>query len=349
MAWGSNAGDSSTAPKSGAKKEATISDCAQDCLYQQANEGIGIQAIYQFQKLVEISQNRDAVRRNLQCFAEDVEDDGACFRRHKDLTLIELYRLRASLLQNNDSMVRLNSKIDAEGKKTASVPPMVGRLDDGSGGADSPPHVIGFKDLAELDAQRKSLSKKEREERLKGIPKGPEEKDYLVMKEFARDPDNLKAGSYTAIDAKNPIDKKAYKSDRERYWKAEKLKELEEYRKQMASQSGTAQKPAPKGKFQDSVGAESKEAFRKSRAQFVSSLNGLIQNRGIQSKQVTDFSKDAGKKVSSNDPTAKIKEDDQPLRSAGTPGVRVKNSVYLDPNEILSWIKKLEGLELAEE
>jgi hypothetical protein len=116
-------------------------ECGTSCLYQRANDNLGIEAVYIEGKINELdglvdllkqgsTTKTDAekmIRDNLGEFCKDIPDAFKCFSRYKYLGKQRLAKIRSAIVKNNDAMVDLESKragTVGRDAKTASKPAM---------------------------------------------------------------------------------------------------------------------------------------------------------------------------------------------------------------------------------
>lgn len=321
-------------------------DCNQYCLYQKANETIGIQAIYLLQKLGNLKagvahMDEDEFRKQVPgfCLKGEAKDD--CWKRYRDLQVVHLYKMRSAMIQNGEAAAQLSSNLE-NGKTRKNGATFYRPSSEGRKAKGDPSYVVTFEDLQKESTRLQFLSGNDFQRWASRLPREPSKDDFIRMKEIPRDPGNPEAGTFLIVDRDS--DGK-FRYDEKRYEAAVKgyREEMAQHYRRMGADMAMPADSAPKN-FKAALGPNDKEYFRESRAQYVSSISSLAKAGGIQSTGEISF---PGKEAKGRDPasgrrdTSGIAENQQPVRSE-----REKNTTHFrfgefSPDQMLKAIDEI--------
>lgn len=364
---GSTASSGQTAPQPGPTswKDPKFETCGFDCLYQKANENLGLQAKYMAQKLVELEGlGDDSVRRSVLgefCFAN--ESNSACYDRYKKLQIYALKKVHSAMVQNYDSAAKVSNQ---SGSKDFHRTYVEGQTN-GNAQKKEPqsPYVITWEDLQKEYAALRDKGSRNFQEFADKMPFKPSPEDFVKYEEKPRDPGNPAAGTILVIsrekDGKIAIDEAKYKDALDRYEKRMKdvLRDMELAKPQRGQKVSNKSDPAD---LQSATSPLNKEVFTEARKIIVESSIPAGGRAAIQSQAGYNFkgnnpnptgnpSPEASKTGSSQTPSgapdpnsnrkpAKTEVKEMSIEELKKQGV---HSLYYSPKNIEKMIETLES------
>lgn len=222
---GSTASGGGTRPKenpnSWADPEREV--CSFGCLYEKANENLGLQTKYMVHKLGALESLRSADDRAnaLRSFCLDNESAETCYKRYKKLQIYALKKIHSAMKQNYDAAAAVsNEKSSKEFLRSYAEGVVNGKAPEAKPQA---PYVVTFEDLQNEYAKLRMLASNGYQQWADKIPFEPSPEDFVKFTEKPRDPENPAAGTFMVLerdkDGKIKIDKEAYQAALDKYHK----------------------------------------------------------------------------------------------------------------------------------
>ncbi|MCM2324589.1 MAG: hypothetical protein NDJ90_15120 [Oligoflexia bacterium] len=258
-------------------------ECGQRCVFERANENIGLQAIYLVRKIQRLKGVGDSERLSeLGDFCMPTDDGDSCFDRYKTVQVRNLYAMRKAMIDNSLVIAELSGK----GKKQATA---LARSRDGKLKKPQVPFVITFEDLQKEHATLKTLTSEQYHRYVEELPREPSRDEFRKIREIPRDPDNPEAGKLTVV---GDVDEKAYQQALAKF-----RSETEQQHLKATVDHYRRNQPSPARKSMPSDGSESRQAFDEARRAFVDTANDMIGKPTRQSKDPARVGKNEGVKI----------------------------------------------------
>ncbi|MCM2276581.1 MAG: hypothetical protein NDJ89_00715 [Oligoflexia bacterium] len=321
-------------------------ECGQKCIFERANENIGLQAVYLIQKISRLKSATEPERFDeLGQFCMPSEDGDECFKRYKTVQVLNLYAMRTAMVKN----AKVITDLSTQGKKgrTAFTPSTDGKLR-----KPQVPYVITFEDLQKEHATLKTLASDHYDRYVQELPKEPAEDDFRKITEIPRDPDNPEAGKLVVV---GEVDKEAYQKARQKYLKSVEAQRHIDDTKKHHVQKLSAPMPANGAGAPDQLktlpdDSHSRKSFDSAREAFVNTANKML-GKPAEPGQASPNEKDKLKVGVS--PDSRNAQAPPPAKKTGKGELLVADiegkpenqghslTVTIDPNELLTVIQQL--------
>lgn len=209
-------------PKPGphAYRDARSEVCEFGCLYDKANENIGLQIKYILAKLVALRDSTPMGRKAaLSEFCSEGEDSEGCFNRYIRLQVYVLRKMHAAMVKNYESSTLVSNQMK---NHEPIYPHVLGvKSEDESKKSKQMPYVVTYEDLKKDFADLASLGSNQYQSWAEQLPAEPSPDDFVEFEEKLKDPSDPSAGHFMVVlhddDGKIKYNKKAYEAALKRY------------------------------------------------------------------------------------------------------------------------------------
>lgn len=333
----SEASKGSKSSKEGAHswKDPAREDCGFGCLYNKANENIGLQVKYIFNKLFALYDASDAQRAAALgsfCFQDEELND--CLNRYFKLQIYVLRKMQAAMIKNYESSTLVSN--EKNGKELLH-PAFVGINSKDAPKKDrQAPYVVTYEDLKKEYEEIRKLGSNDYQRWAEHLPVKPSPDDFAIFEEKLKDPTDPNRGHFLVVarDEKGNLkyNKKAYDEALKRYKETleGELKRMEKVKPSRKNMPRTLDAAA---------GDLNKAAFIEAQKFKVQTWTPPGGQQKIQSQSALDFTKPGASPGPSADPRLKKEVKEMSIEDLKKQQVE---SVYHSPQAIGSVIDQLE-------
>jgi hypothetical protein len=202
-------------------KDPSREDCGFGCLYNKANENIGLQVKYIFNKLFALydaTNDQRAAALGAFCFqGEKIED---CLNRYFRVQVYVLRKMQAAMVKNYESSTLVSNEKGSS--KELIHPSFVGIASKDSPKKDrQAPYVVTYEDLKREYEEIRKLGSNDYQKWAEHLPLKPSREDFAIFEEKLKDPTDPNRGHFLVVahDEKGNVkyNKKAYEEALKKY------------------------------------------------------------------------------------------------------------------------------------
>lgn len=333
---GSNAVDVEPHPKEGPHswKDPAYETCGFSCIYEKANENIGLQIKYAVEKMValqEATPEQKAKALGSFCFQNEYSDD--CLKRYLRLQIYALRKMHAAMVKNYASRTAVSNRKNSQDFYRS---PLQGIIQENEPNKKRQvPYLVTYEDLKKEFQEMRILGSNDYQRWTEHLPSEPSPEDFAIFEEKLKDPSDPKSDHFLVVahdvNGNLKYDKKGYEAALKRY--REKIEgELSRMRKE---------KPVPTSPSQDLnevAGEVNQKAYQEAQKFKIETWVPSGGKPSVQSQSSMDFNSPTVGTASST-PELKRETKEMSIQDLKKQGI---TGLYISPKEIGKVIDKLE-------
>lgn len=201
-------------------KDPAYETCGFSCLYEKANENIGLQIKYAVEKILALNEATPEQRmKALGSFCLQGEESDACLKRYLKIQVYNLRKMHAAMVKNYASRTAVSNRKNSTEFYRSPLREVVSENDPKK--KRQTPYVVTYEDLKKEFQEMRNLGSNDYQRWAEHLPSEPSPEDFAIFEEKLKDPSDPKSDHFLVVahdaDGKVKYDKKAYEAALKRY------------------------------------------------------------------------------------------------------------------------------------